>query len=67
MPALTTLLFLSGLRVPGGEFGVLAVLITPSTILAQAIIARILSLSYYDESLGGVVVTSFSTLGSCWE
>lgn len=57
VPALATLLFLSYLRVPAGRFGALAVLVTPSTILVQAIIARMLSPGYYDESSGG---------GSCY-
>ncbi len=57
VPALATLLFLSYLRVPAGEFGALAVLVTSLTILIQAMTARALSPGYYDESSGGVVVT----------
>ncbi|WP_461862841.1 hypothetical protein [Thermococcus sp.] len=56
VPALATLLFLSYLRVPAGEFGALAVLVTPLTILLQAMTARALSPGYYDESPGGIVV-----------
>jgi len=56
VPALATLLFLSCLHVPAGEFGALAVLVTPLTILAQSIIAKILSPGYYDESSGVMVV-----------
>ncbi|WP_048152032.1 hypothetical protein [Palaeococcus ferrophilus] len=58
VPALATLLFLSYLHVPAGEFGALAVLITPLTILPQSIIARMLNPRYYDES-GGVMVVAF--------
>jgi hypothetical protein len=58
VPALATLLFLSYLHVPSREFGVLTVLVTPLTILAHSISARMLSPGYYDES-GGVMVVVF--------
>ncbi|WP_297090287.1 hypothetical protein [Thermococcus sp.] len=63
VPALATLLFLSYLRVPAGEFGALATLTTPLTILLQVMTARVLSPGYYDESSGGVVVTLLFYIG----